>query len=126
MKFKVILLFAVLIFGCSKKPQHLYGKWKLISSFYDATYNIIEQDDSIKAQILYYNDGTTQYAFDKKEPWYQFTNLKHKKNQYVDAIAGATKTGTQGISIESVHKDTLEVTSYILHKPLVEKWYRIK
>lgn len=51
-------------------------------------------------------------------------NLKFKNDVFVDAISGATQTNSENLTIKIKHKDTLEVTSYIRHKPLVEIWTR--
>lgn len=121
----LVCLIAVTL-SCVADTSPLLGTWKVDSPFYRATYQIENHSGKCRAKVLYYNDDTTVYRYNDDDPWYQFTNLKSKKNEYVDAISGATKTGKQSISIVPVHKDTLKVTSYILHKPLTETWFRIK
>jgi len=119
----------LLLASCSDKGKEILGVWDLDSKFYSATYKIEKTNNKLKAQILYYNDGTTQYKFNKNdvEKVYSFQNLKHNNGIYVDAVSGATKkTNPEQAQIKAINKDTLTVTTYVFHKPLTEKWIRKK
>ncbi|SIQ73677.1 hypothetical protein SAMN05421797_10318 [Maribacter ulvicola] len=116
-----------IMFSCSKNTTELVGTWQVKSKYYKATYAIMEENDSIKAKVLYYNDGTTIIRKKDKKEYYVFENLKPSKNQYMDAVSGATTTNENkpNIALQPIHKDTLKVTTYIRNKPLNEIWIRI-
>lgn len=115
------------LFSCDRPADELLGTWKVNSKFYKATYEVIEEADEIKALVKYYDDDTFRYSFDSTNVHYVFTSLKKKGDQYVDGVSGATvkNADAKGLSISIKAKDTLEVTSYVLDKPLVETWTRI-
>ena len=126
---KQVLLIGIIIlaFSCSKKENPIVGVWNVDSKFYKATYQILEQEDATKAFVLYYNDDTTIYKYEKGQPKHYFLkNLKQEESIYVDAISGATNTeaSTQNTTLKNLSKDTLEVTSYIQHTPIKEYWIR--
>ncbi|WP_353778129.1 hypothetical protein [Winogradskyella sp. 3972H.M.0a.05] len=128
MKKLTLFLLPVLMFACANNEHDLYGKWDVLSKHYSATYKILKENDFIKAKVLYYNDGTTFIKAEDSKPYYVFKNLKASDGLFVDAISGATKADTSNveISIHIKHKDTLEVTKYIMKKPLEELWIRHK
>lgn len=113
-------------FSCANNTPELLGTWKVVSNYYKGTFEILEQNDSIKAKVLYYNDDTTIIRASDKKEYYVFENLIAKNHVYVDAISGATKTkdAKANISIKPINKDTLEVTTYIYNRPLKELWVR--
>jgi len=127
MKIQTYILLLLIMCSCSKTPTVLLGQWKVESKYYQATYAIIEDNDSIKAKVLYYNDGTTIVREKDQKDYYVFKNLKYTNNRYVDAVSGATKVKEIQPSIElnPIHKDTLKITKYIRNKPLKEVWTRI-
>ncbi len=122
-------MFLMLAFSCVKKNNPIIGTWEVDSKFYKATCNIIEEDNSIKGQVLYYNDDTTVYKYEEGKPKnYFFNNLKEKKGVFVDAVSGATKKNEskEMVTLNLLSKDTLEVTTFIMHQPLKELWIRIQ
>lgn len=124
MFFTVLLLFFI---SCKKSNKEIVGVWNVDSKFYSATYKIHNKGDNLVAQALYYNDGTTLYKFPNKsnKKIYLFENLKKKKSVYIDAVAGETKTNmVNHAQLKATHKDTLEVTTYVMRYPLIEKWIR--
>ncbi|WP_292945370.1 hypothetical protein [Olleya sp. UBA1516] len=127
MKKQVCAILLIITFSCSKSAPELLGVWQVKSNYYKATYSIINENDSIKAKVLYYNDGTTILRKEDKNTFYVFENLKPSNNGYVDAVSGATKTNEikPNIELQSLHKDTLEVITYLRNKPLKEVWIRI-
>ena len=121
---KGILLLALILLSCNNEAEQLLGRWKVDSKFYRATYDIVEVDGDLKVEVIYYNDDTTVLRQNKAKPYYLYNNLQQKDNQFIDAISGATKSNVQEVSIKPRHKDTLEVTTYILKKPLTEIWIK--
>lgn len=129
MKHKVFFFLAIttVLLSCKDKKNELLGTWSVNSKFYKAICFITETEERIKGQVLYYNDDTTVYNYEEGTTKnYFFNNIKEQKNEFVDAISGATKTGEQQIKLKLRHKDTLEVTTYIVNKPLTETWIRIE
>ncbi len=122
MKKTGILFFMLLFIFCTKSHKEILGTWKVNSLFYKATYKIEKQNKRLIGKVIYYNDGTTILNKTGTEKDIFLTNLKYKNNVYVDAMSGATQTTSKNLIIKIKHKDTLEVTSYIGNKPLVEIW----
>lgn len=111
--------------SCSKSfDNRILGEWKTNSKFYKATYKFEKISKNIVGKLLYYNDGTTvlQETGTKKDIFIE--NLDYKDNVFVDAVSGATQTTSQNYQIKVKHQDTLEVTTYIRNRPLIETWTR--
>ena len=119
-----ILLFMLSFTFCTKTPKEILGVWNVQSKFYKATYKIEKENKKLVGKVIYYNDDTTilRETGTKKDIF--LNDLKYKNDVFVDAISGATQTNSENLTIKIKHKDTLEVTSYIRHKPLVEIWTR--
>lgn len=122
----IFIFFLLATMSCSQQEEILLGKWVVHSRFYQASYQILEEEKEFKALVLYYNDGTSKYQYDGSNKHFLFTKLKKKKGQYIDAISGATTKEGRGehLSIHPKNKDTLEVTTYIMDRPLKEIWTR--
>lgn len=127
MKKHFFSILLIITFSCSKNSTDLLGTWRVQSNYYKAIYTILEENDSIKSKVLYYNDGTTIIRQQDNNDYYVFENLKPTNNIYVDAVSGATKSNELKSNIEILiaNKDTLKVTKYIRNKPLKEVWVRI-
>ena len=121
----ILLVFISLITSCNFNSD-INGTWMINNDYYKATYRIYDEDNCKKALIVSYNDGTTKFSSKTKPNQYVFSNLKEQNGVYIDAISGATKTTapTHTNHIKIKHKDTLEVTSYIMNKPLIEFWIK--
>ncbi len=125
MKRILLLLSCCLFIFCAKKEHEIIGLWDVKSNYYRATYKIEFQNNRLVGKVIYYNDDTTVLKETKTDKDLFLFNLKQKSdNNYIDAVSGATKTNNQTTSITIKHKDTLEVTSYIMKKPLTEIWIR--
>ena len=110
------------------KEDKITGIWRANSEFYKATYLILEEQGSLKAKVLSYDDGTTRYNSSKKRTWYQFNDLVENQGIYVDGISGATRKVSHDAAdnVKVVDPDSLEVTRHVLGRPLKEKWIRVK
>lgn len=126
MKKSSVLIILSMLFSCSNDDaEQLYGTWRVDSKFYKAKYEILEVEDEVKAKIKYYNDDTTVIKEDVANPRYILNNLLQKENVFVDAVSGATTSNEHITEIKPKHKDTLEVITYLMNKPLKELWIRI-
>ena len=122
---KIVFGLLLLLAACSTQiDKRIFGTWNVQSNFYRATYKIEKHGKKIIGKVLYYNDDTTVLNKTNTDKDIFLHDLKYKNNVYVDAISGATKTTSENLTIKIKHKDTLEVTSYINKKPLIENWTR--
>jgi hypothetical protein len=114
------------LFSCESKSNELLGIWELESPFYKAVYRIIDNGDSVKTQILFYDDDTYRYRFNGQNLKYQFQNIKEKEGYFVDAVSGATENADEieESKLEFLNADTLLVTTYKMKKTITEKWGR--
>ncbi len=113
------------LLACNQQ-DNIIGEWKVNSKFYQATFEIMEENDTWNGLVVYYNDGTTKYMHNDTKSRYAFTGLKKEKEVYVDGITAATskKGAPKSVEIRKQGKDSLEVTTYIMNKPIVEVWTR--
>ncbi len=121
----ILIGLMVIISSCQSKDS-INGLWKTHDAFYRATYRIYDQKESKVAKIISYNDGTTQYTSQTRPNQFLFNNLIKNNEHYIDAVTGATKTQISKTSntIQMIHQDTLEVTTFLFGKPLKELWTR--
>ena len=120
-----LLIITIILTACSTNiDQRVLGIWKTNSNYYKAVYKIEKSNQKITGKLLYYNDGTTVLHETGTDKDIFIKDLKYKNQCYVDAVSGATKTTTQSYKIKVKHNDTLEVTTYIRNKPLIETWTR--
>jgi len=127
MKKWILIFIPIIIYSCKQKNDNIVGDWIVQSRFYQATYQIIEDDNQWNALVLHYNDGTTRYKYDGIQKRFAFKGLTKSKTAYVDGLSGATKSSgakAKTIEINKKSKDTLEVTTYSMNKPIVELWVR--
>lgn len=127
MKYGGIILLILTIISCKHDYTAIQGVWRVDSPFYKATYQINEHDGKQKCAVINYNDGTSKYSNDSAKPYFLYKNIKYSKNQYVevDGMSGATVKAGQ-TEFRLLHKDTLQVTTYLHKKPLKEQWIRQK
>ncbi|OJJ19086.1 hypothetical protein BKI52_19925 [marine bacterium AO1-C] len=130
---KYFLIFGLLnLCYCTSKKAPIVGTWRVDSRFYEATYKIEQARQSLQAQVLFYDDGTTRYNFKGGTKQYLFASLKAKNGQYLDGMSSATKQKSSTgkalpkFAIKPKGNDTLEVISYIGQRPLSEHWIRKK
>lgn len=127
MKKTILLTLFITVFSCGKTDNPLLGLWKVNSKFYKATCQILEENNEVKGLVLYYNDDTTVYSYkDGQDKNYFFNNIKKHDNVYIDAVSGATKTEKSNdlVTLNLISKDTLEVKTYLMKKPIKEIWIK--
>lgn len=120
----VICAIAVgMLSGCYSKFADLEGTWKVNNRAYSATYQLNESRSGLNCRVLRYDDGTTQFTADEGIEKFLFRDLKQ-----IDGTTGATLLAKQApnLKLELVHPDTLVFTLSVMHKPISEKWIRVK
>jgi len=124
----ITIIICVACISCHETVDKLIlDDWIVKTRFYQATYQIIEQEGKIVGRILNYDDGTTQYSWDNEHPKYIFQNLKAKDGKLIDAVSGATtKTDKYQIEIQIKDKDTLHTISSFHNHSISEQWIRKK
>ena len=124
MKSAGYILLSLIFVCCAPKCEDIDGQWKVISPFYIATFKIAKVEGKLKCAVLTYNDGTTSFDNRDKSPYYLAQNLKCDGEIYVDGISGATTINEQGLKMQIINNSTMSVTTYIMNKPLTEKWMK--
>lgn len=124
MKKLVFFFLGLILIACVKEKHSIEGIWKVNNNHYKATYQIIQEQNRLIGKVIYYNDGTTILHETGTDKDLFLFNLKQKNNTYVDAVSGATNNKTNTTIIKTKHIDSLEVTSYIMKKPITEIWIR--
>lgn len=111
--------------GCSKITEaKILGVWQVKSPYYKATYEITHTKDKLVGKVIYYDDGTTILHETGTAKDIFLKNLHYKNGMYIDAVSGATNTTEKTTKLIMKHRDTLQVRSYVHHKPLTEIWTR--
>ncbi|UTW61771.1 FMN-binding protein [bacterium SCSIO 12741] len=111
--------------SCDSPDSNLFGKWRVESKYYKATYHIVEDEGKIEGRVLYYNDGTTLIQEEGKPSKFLFRDLKEQDGVYVDGISGATNTTNKHWSLSLKHKDTIEAREHFGDQSSSEIWVRI-
>lgn len=123
---RFLFLFLIFLVGCSTEiDNRILGTWNVQSKFYRGTFKIEKESKKLIGKIIYYNDDTTILKETETDKDIFLHDLKMKDDVFIDAVSGAT-THTENLNIKVKNKDTLEVTTYIMKKPLVEIWTRNK
>ncbi len=127
-KWSLIMLLCLSFLSCmDKKDLRILGDWRVNNRFYQASYQIANTNGKLVGKVMQYNDGTTKYQWDNKNPRYLFKNLTSKDGVFVDGYSGATmKTDGFKIQIQVLHEDTLNTTLFTNHHPTSEIWIRKK
>ncbi len=120
------LIFLVLILtSCGQDAERLLGDWKVNSQYYKATYQFAEEEGEIIAKVLYYNDGTSKYHWNKREPWLLSSKIEQDKPFFVDASTGATQQISQ-IKFQLLAKDSLEMSMTAFNGVSKEIWTKVE
>ncbi len=126
-KLFLFLFMSITLLSCSKKQDKIIGTWRVDSQFYKATYIISSHNEKFYGKVVSYDDGTTQYDQKDGDQGYFLTNLVAKDNRYVNGLLHENRGGKpQHISISLLNNDTLEVTTTVMHRPIIEKWIRVQ
>lgn len=121
----LLLLASILLSSCSKEEDKIKGIWKVESPFYKATYHIVEKRNTLFANVLYYNDGTTLFSGNSKVPRIYLSDIQYYKGKYIAKNVQKIFRGEEEkIILELVEDNEIMVTTTIMHKPLIEKWIR--
>lgn len=126
MKLMAYSVLSFILLGCSSQCPEIDGNWKVISPFYNASFNIQNIDGSLQCSVLTYDDGTTRFDNRGKSSYYLTQNLQCKDGIFIDGISGATTLEKSSLTIKKVAFDTLSVTMYIMNNPLNENWIKIE
>lgn len=123
---RLLILLCVLAACRQHIDTRILGTWETKSKYYEARYEIAQRGSKLIGKLLYYNDNIKVLHATHSDKDIVFKNIKSKNDVYVDAISGATVTGNKNIAFKIKNEDTLEVTRYIMNKPLAEYWTRKK
>lgn len=119
-----LILITVFFSSCLKSPdERIFGDWKVANNYYTADYKIERTERGITAKVMYYDDGTTILKATHSDQDIYIPSLHYKDGEYVDAVSGATQQ-TPSIRIKIRNTDSLDVTKYVMHKPIKEYWTR--
>ena len=101
--------------------------WQVTDPYYAVQYQLLEEEDTLRARVLYYNDGTQNYRASTGNARYLSRDLQWSDGCYVDGVSGATKSSGADarITIQQVHEDTLEVRYAANQSPAAERWVRV-
>ena len=124
-----LILMAFVMAGCNEVDPRLMGEWKTTSEHYRARYSIHMESDSVRGEVIYYNDGTTVFNTSDDDRKFIFKHLMKDGEKYVDAISGATQkdknSNPQMWTVEVRHSDTLAIGQKIGKQTRTEIWTRV-
>ncbi len=120
------LLMVLFVWSCADRCEDISGTWKVLSPYYNASFQIQDINGELKCAVLTYDDGTSRFDNRGKSPYYLANELKCEDGIYIDGVSGATALNKNSLTINKLSTDTLSVTSFIMNKPLKEYWIKIK
>lgn len=117
------LFFALTFTSCAQKDK-IVGVWDVKTDFYDAVYEIVENDNTFFGKVHYYNDGATKYKGDNKKEDYFLTDLEYKNGNYTNGKMYLPDGSFYNVIFTLKDDNTLEALMTVDNQPYKEIWKR--
>tara|TARA_B100001063_G_scaffold188840_1_gene179297 strand:+ start:50342 stop:50737 length:396 start_codon:yes stop_codon:yes gene_type:complete len=124
--FKLILtlLFLALTFNSCAQDHKIVGVWDVKNDYYQAIYEIVENDKKFFGKVHYYNDGSTEYKGDKKKEDYFLTDIEFKDGKYINGKMYLPDGSFYKVVFTLKNENTLEALMTVEKQPYTETWTR--
>jgi hypothetical protein len=127
-RFVVFIFFVCSACQPSKKDQ-IIGQWEVHSRFYKEEYDVVKRKSQYIVYSTMLDDGTTFKKYSENSEKNKLYTLNFKKDKWVDAVSGATKSDsndTSSIILTSNHRDTIRIRRKFFFRWIEELWTRKK
>lgn len=121
-----LLLFFTLSLNSCAQDHKIVGVWDVKNDYYEAVYEIVENDNEFFGKVHYYNDGTTEYKGDDKEKDYFLTDIEFKDGKYINGKMFVPDGSFYNVIFTLKNENTLEALMTVEKQPYTETWTRNK
>ncbi|MDY8137991.1 hypothetical protein [Aquimarina sp. 2201CG5-10] len=118
-----IIVLSISLSSCGQEDK-IVGVWDVKTEYYQATYEIVSQDDTFFGKVHYYNDGSTEYKGKNKKEDYFLTDVELKDGKYVNGKMYTPDGSYYEVIFTLKNNDTLETIMTVENKPYKEIWTR--
>lgn len=119
-----LFIFFILSLNSCAQDQRIEGVWDVKNNYYQAVYEIEENENKYYGKVHYYNDGTTAYKGDNKEKDYFLTDIEFKDGKYINGKMYLPDGSFYNVIFTLKNENTLEVLMTIENQPYTEIWTR--
>ncbi|WP_296386712.1 DUF2147 domain-containing protein [Winogradskyella sp.] len=120
----ISLLIITITFNACAQQDNIIGVWDVKNDYYQAIYEIVENDNKFFGKVHYYNDGTTEYKGDNKKEDYFLTNVELKDGKYINGKMYLPDGSFYNVIFTLKDKNTLEALMTVEKLPYTEIWTR--
>jgi len=120
----VIILLGVLSLNSCAQKATIVGVWEVKNDYYEAVYEIVEQDSKFFGKVHYYNDGTTTYEGKNEEEDYFLKDIEYKDGKYMNGKMYMPNGSFYQVNFTLRDKNTLQALMTVEEQPYTEIWTR--
>lgn len=119
-----LALFLSLTSCAQKSNDKIIGVWDIKTDYYQAIYEIVENDEKFYGKVHYYNDGTNEYKGNNKKEDYFLTDIEAKNGKYVNGKMYLPDGTFYKVIFSLKDENTLEALMTVEGEPYKETWKR--
>ncbi|MDX1774167.1 hypothetical protein [Oceanihabitans sediminis] len=112
------------ITSCAQSNDKIIGVWDVKTEYYQAIYEIVEDDGKFFGKVHYYNDGETKYKGNNKKEDYFLTDVELKDGKYINGKMYLPDGSYYQVIFNLKDDNTLEVLMTVENQPYKETWTR--
>ena len=117
------LFFTLTLTSCAQQDK-IVGVWDVKNDYYQAVYEIVENDGKFFGKVHYYNDGETEYKGDNKKEDYFLTDVEAKDGKYINGKMYLPDGSFYNVIFTLKTENTIEALMTVEKKPYKETWKR--
>lgn len=115
-----LVLFLSLTSYAQKSNDKIIGVWDVKTDYYQAIYEIVENNGKFFGKVHYYNDGKTEYKGNNKKENYFLTDIEAKNGKYINGKMYLPDGSFYKVIFTLKDKNTLEALMTVDKKPYKE------
>lgn len=123
MYFTFLLAFLSLT-SCAQSNDKIIGIWDVKTDYYQAVYEIVENDGKFFGKVHYYSDGETEYKGENRKEDYFLTDVELKDGKYRNGKMYMPDGSFYKVIFTLKNENTLEALMTVDGKPYKETWKR--
>lgn len=120
----VFLFLSIILTSCAQNHDNIIGVWNVKTDYYQAVYEIVENEKTFYGKIHYYNDGTNEVKEDDGKDNYFLTGIEKKGKQYKNGKMYLPDGSYYEVVFTLKDANTLELKMTFQGEPYKEVWQR--
>ena len=110
--------------SCAQSNDKIIGVWDVKNDYYQAIFEIVENDNKFFGKVHYYNDGKEEYKGDNKKEDYFLTDIESKDEKYINGKMYLPDGSFYNVIFTLKDENTLEALMTVEKQPYTETWTR--